>query len=122
MLEPLSKQIDLSGHPSNLVVYYTIRRVEAFSRYTVTPLQGLGATAPASAAGMALPPPMKGSVAAGAGNCRSRTPRIERNALGSSAGLHHDLPGGGANRFPARSGKNVWLEQSFRVSRFQSKC
>jgi hypothetical protein len=65
VLEPLSKQIDLSGHPGNLVVYYTIRRVEAFSRYTVTPVQGLGAVVPASTAGMALPPPAKGTSPAG---------------------------------------------------------
>jgi len=71
VLEPLSKQIDLSGHPGNLVVYYTIRRVEGFARYAVTPVQGLGAVALAPAAGVALPPPAKGGSAPGAGNTPS---------------------------------------------------
>lgn len=56
VLEPLSKQIDISGHSGNLVVYYTIRRVESFTRYTVTPVQGPGAATPAGTTGTALPP------------------------------------------------------------------
>ena len=60
--EPLVKQIDISGHPGNLVVYYTIRRIENFQRYTVAPVQGPGMTA--GGQGVGLPPPA--AAAAGA--------------------------------------------------------
>ena len=49
-------------------------------------------------------------VAAGAGSCGRGTPRIDRHALGSAAGLHHDLPGRRTHWLPARPGKNVRLE------------
>jgi hypothetical protein len=53
---PLIKQIDLSGHSGNLIVYFTIRRVETFPRYTVPQIQGPGGGSPASpAAGTPLP-------------------------------------------------------------------
>ena len=84
VLEPLSKQIDISGHPGNLIVYYTIRRVESFARYTVTPIQGLGAAAPASAAGTTLPPPSKGAPPA-PGNSNSANSSAANNQPPSSA-------------------------------------
>jgi len=52
---PLPKQIDLSGHTGNLVVYYTIRRIETFQRYTVAQIQQLGSPQ-ANSAGTPLPP------------------------------------------------------------------
>lgn len=55
--EPLVKQIDISGHTGNLVVYYTIRRIENFQRYTVAPVQGPGSGTVAGGQGVALPPP-----------------------------------------------------------------
>lgn len=44
--EPLPRQINLKGHPGNLVVYYTIRRIETFHRFTVAEVQGPGNTQP----------------------------------------------------------------------------
>jgi hypothetical protein len=55
--EPLPKQIDISGHPGNLVVYYTIRRIDNFQRYSVAPVQGPSSSTAAAAQGTALPPP-----------------------------------------------------------------
>jgi hypothetical protein len=58
---PLVKQIDLSGHSGNSIVYFTIRRVESFPRYTVPQIQGLGGSSTAApAAGTALPAPAAG--------------------------------------------------------------
>ena len=55
---PLIKQIDLSGHSGNLIVYYTIRRVETFPRYTVPQVHGpLGSSATPLVAGTPLPAP-----------------------------------------------------------------
>ncbi len=55
--DPLPKQIDLSGHSGNLLVYYSIRRIESFQRYTITQVQEPGVNVQASAGVMALPPP-----------------------------------------------------------------
>lgn len=53
--DPLPRQIDLSGHPGNLVVYYTIRRIETFQRYTVAQVQGPGSTQQGAQTGTPLP-------------------------------------------------------------------
>jgi len=55
--DALPKQIDISGHPGNLVVYFTIRRIEHFTRFVVTQVQNPGTTALAPTQGVALPPP-----------------------------------------------------------------
>jgi outer membrane murein-binding lipoprotein Lpp len=52
---PLPKQINLSGHSGNLVVYYTIRRIETFQRYTVAQIREPGSPQ-ANAVGTPLPP------------------------------------------------------------------
>jgi hypothetical protein len=44
--EPLDKWIDLSKNSGNLLVYYTVRRVDVFPRYTVPVVTLQGATAP----------------------------------------------------------------------------
>jgi hypothetical protein len=62
--DPLPKQIDISGHPGNLVVYYTIRRIENFQRYTVAPVQGPGSSTAAGGQGVALPPPAAAAIPA----------------------------------------------------------
>jgi hypothetical protein len=54
--EPLAKQIDISGHHGNLIVYYTIRRVETFNRFTISPVPTAAAGQPTSS-----PPPAKGT-------------------------------------------------------------
>ena len=66
------KQIDLSAHPGNLDVSYTIRRVETFARYAVPQVGPLGSPAPAAVpalpANPAPAPPASASVAPGAGS------------------------------------------------------
>jgi hypothetical protein len=62
----LPKQIDVGGHSGNLVVYYTIRRIENFQRYTVTPVQGAGSRMAAGGQGVALAPPAAAAPAASA--------------------------------------------------------
>jgi len=59
--EPLVKQIDISGHSGNLIVYYTIRRIETFTRFTVSPVSGLGAPAQSNLAALNAAPPSKGA-------------------------------------------------------------
>lgn len=53
--EPMVKQIDLSGHSGNLVVYYTIRRIDNFQRYTVAQVQRPGGATPVAEQNAALP-------------------------------------------------------------------
>ena len=36
--EPLIKAIDLSAYSGNLLAYFTVRRIESFTRYTITPI------------------------------------------------------------------------------------
>ena len=55
--DALPKQIDISGHSGNLIVYYTIRRIENFTRFQVAQVQNPGVAAPASVQGAALPAP-----------------------------------------------------------------
>lgn len=62
---PLPKQIDVSGHKGNLIVYYTIRRIETFTRFTVTQVAGLPNSGQASLA--ASVPESKGSTPATVG-------------------------------------------------------
>jgi len=83
--EPLPKQIDLKGHSGNLVVYYTIRRIETFQRYTVAQVQGPSGSAPANTQGVALPP-SKGSAPSGA-------PAAQPNAAATAAGAAAATPG-----------------------------
>jgi hypothetical protein len=52
---PLAKQIDLSGHSGNLIVYFTVRRIENFQRYTVVQVQGPGTSAQTNPNIVALP-------------------------------------------------------------------
>jgi hypothetical protein len=40
--QPLAKQINFSGHSGNLIVYYTIRRIETFNRFSVAPVTQAG--------------------------------------------------------------------------------
>src|SRR5581483_7121007 len=51
------EQIDISGHSGNLIVYYTIRRIENFARFRVAQVASAGAPELASAQGTALPAP-----------------------------------------------------------------
>ena len=51
------EQIDISGHSGNLIVYYTIRRIENFARFRVAQVQGAGSAAPASVQGTSVPTP-----------------------------------------------------------------
>jgi hypothetical protein len=58
--DALIKNIDLSGHPGNLIVYYTIRRVEIFTRFTIAPVSGLGTNDQSSTAALSAAPAPKG--------------------------------------------------------------
>jgi hypothetical protein len=90
--EPLPKQIDLSGHSGNLVVYYTIRRIETFQRYTVAQVQGPGSGPSASLAGTPLPPAKGAAAGAGAqpnattGNPAASPSQANATANGSPSG------------------------------------
>jgi len=64
---PLPKQINLSGHSGNLVVYYTIRRIETFQRYTVAQVTEPGSPQ-ANAVGSPLPPAQTSPASTNAGN------------------------------------------------------
>jgi hypothetical protein len=70
--EPLPKQIDLSGHSGNLIVYFTIRRIETFQRYTVAQVQGPGSAPGVAAQGTPLPPP-KGAAPSGGNPAQDAT-------------------------------------------------
>ena len=72
--DPLPKQIDISGHSGNLVVYYTIRRIENFQRYTIAPVQGPGSSTAAGGQGVALPPPAAAAAATATTPASSTTP------------------------------------------------
>ncbi len=64
--EALPKQLDLNGHSGNLIVYFTIRRVDGFKRYEVDQLlTPVGQGQPAGSQVVALPP-ASGSKAAAA--------------------------------------------------------
>lgn len=60
--EALPKQIDIGKHPGNLIVYYTIRRIESFQRFTVKQVSGPGAGGQANPM---APPPAKSAAPAG---------------------------------------------------------
>lgn len=62
--DPLPKQIDLSGHSGNLLVYYSIRRIESFQRYSIAQVQEPGVNVQPSAGVMALPAPIAASPSA----------------------------------------------------------
>ena len=60
--DALVKNIDISGHSGNLIVYYTIRRIETFTRFTVTAVPaGLGANGPSAGPGPNGSPAPKGA-------------------------------------------------------------
>ena len=85
--DALPVPIDLSGHPGNLIVYFTMRRVETFKRYSVAQVQGPGGAAPTSSTGTPLPPPAKGE-ATGAAQTTGASPNsgINANVPDSEAG------------------------------------
>jgi hypothetical protein len=64
---PLPKQIDLSKYSGNLIVYYTIRRIENFQRYIVAQVQEPGSPQ-ASSTGTPLPSPQTSAAQPGSGN------------------------------------------------------
>lgn len=51
--DALVKDIDISKYSGNLIVYYTIRRIETFTRFTVAPAGALGSS---DQSGAAAPP------------------------------------------------------------------
>lgn len=57
--EPLIHAIDLSSYSGNVIAYYTVRRIESFTRYTITPIllppSTQNAQSPVAAAPMGLP-------------------------------------------------------------------
>jgi len=55
--EALPKQIDLSGKSGNLIVYYTIRRVDTFTRYTVPRIESSTGSPAGGNQGTPLPVP-----------------------------------------------------------------
>jgi hypothetical protein len=99
--EPLPKQIDLSGHSGNLIVYYTIRRIETFQRYTVAPVQGPGSAQAVAAQGAPLPSSI--AAAPGSGN---PAPGAAGNTAANPAASTTAAPQSGGNGSPSGSGQN----------------
>jgi len=81
---PLPKQINLSGHSGNLVVYYTIRRIESFQRYTVVQVREPGSSQ-ASAAGTPLPSAQSVTSGAQPSGATGNTPAASGNAPAANA-------------------------------------
>jgi hypothetical protein len=63
---PVRKQLDISGNSGNLLVYYTVRKIETFPRFAVPPLTEQGQAAAASLPAAAAPPTPAASTTAAA--------------------------------------------------------
>jgi hypothetical protein len=76
--EALVKNIDISGHPGNLIVYYTIRRIETFTRFTISAVPGLAPGGQNMAPGSNPAPPSKGASASDAQAAPSKTDKTDQ--------------------------------------------
>jgi len=113
--EPLTKQIDLSGHSGNLIVYYTIRRIENFQRYTVAQVQEPGSSAAANQAGIPLPPAKGAAPATSAAQPATASTGSTANSATPESNAANASPSGGTQSTAAVPQGVVAARGSFEV-------
>jgi len=76
--DALVKNIDIRGHSGNLIVYYTIRRIETFTRFTISAVPGLATNGQNMGLESNAAPPSKGAPPSDARAASSKTDKTDQ--------------------------------------------